>query len=518
MQPRSGILTVILHEGVGISLPEGYKQLLEARNHRQGGDPMEITVPPTLDVDLDNSGAHKPTTNSYEPKEATSKSRTDEAYAVLEVEKTQVLVHAYSGTRGSPQWSGHSYKFDIASNLVDFSAHLYLNNSLPALGSGSIQDVYLGVAQVRLGIEAPNVTEPVVAEHHQQGTIPYKGWLEVQHGTGKIRVSVDFEENKTKLLQMQDFELLKLLRKSSSGRTLQVRKRDSGRLYALKEIRKTSIISQETEAAGMPGMVKQSVLHQVKNPFLVPLKFTFQSPEILYLISAFVPGEELFAVLHKEQCFDVDTIRFYTAEILCALEYLHDFGVTCGDLRPRNILLDYTGHISICDFGLYELYPKNTISSPYLAPEIIFGHAYTEVVDWWTLGILLAEMLTQLDPLWYDEETIISPDVKISSFYFPDADVGLSPAQDLSIRLFNHSPKHRLGANGVAEIKAHSFFTDVNWRTILKRECIPVFKSKEAPMVFDTHPQDLGFALISREEAQKLSEKAIVQWHAQWHA
>ena len=193
---------------------------------------------------------------------------------------------------------------------------------------------------------------------------------------------------------------------------------------------------------------------------------------------------------------------------------MHDSGVICGGLKPQDILLDYTRRIYICDFGLCKLYPKDTISCPYLAPEIMLDQAYTEVVDWWTLGILLVGMLTQLDPSWYDDN-ITSPDVKISTFYFPDADVGLSPAQDLSIRLFNRHPAHRLGANGVAEIKAHPFFTDVDWRKILKREYELVLKPKEAPVVFDTHPQDLGFAPMSKEEAQELSDKAIAQWHAQ---
>jgi len=128
---------------------------------------------------------------------------------------------------------------------------------------------------------------------------------------------------------------------------------------------------------------------------------------------------------------------------------------------------------------------------------------------------IIQSPITNIPPWYVRGLQVTSPDVKISSFYFPDADVGLSPAQDLSIRLFNRYPEHRLGANGVAEIKAHPFFTDVDWRKILKREYEPVFKPKEAPMVFDTHPQDLGFASMSKEEAQELSDKAIAQWHAQ---
>jgi hypothetical protein len=97
-----------------------------------------------------------------------------------------VIVHAYSGTSDHPQWAGHSYKFDVVLHLVDFSVHLYLKNALSALGSGRIQDVYLGVARFRPrfeeghnGVEGPNVTEFIIAEHNQQDTIPYQGWLEV---------------------------------------------------------------------------------------------------------------------------------------------------------------------------------------------------------------------------------------------------------------------------------------------------------------------------------------------------
>lgn len=521
MQPRSGILTVTLHEGVDISLPEDFKHLLEACNDQQDSEPTTNTVFPTPGVNPENSNAYERVADSCKPEEVTSKNRTNEVYAILEVEKSQVLVYAYSGTNNHPRWTGNSYKFDVVSHWVDLSVHLYLKNALSALNSERPQDLYLGVARFkptfeedRNRLESPNVTEFTIAEHNQQDKIPYQGWLEVQDSTGKIRASIDFEENKTQLLQIQDFEMLKLLGKSSSGRILQVRKKGSGQLYALKEIRKTCIVSQDTEAAGVFRIAKQSVLHQVENPFLVPIKFIFQSPESLYFVSAFVPSGELFDMLYKEQCFDMDTIRLYTAEILCALECLHDSGVICGDLKPQNILLDYTGHIYICDFGLCKLYPKDTISSPYLAPEIMLGHAYTEVVDWFTLGILLAEMLTQLDPSWYYTNKFTSPDVKISSFYFPDADFGLSPAQDLSIRLFNSYPEHRLGANGIAEIKAHPFLTNVDWQKILKQEYEPVFKPKEAPAVFDTHPQDLGFVLMSKEEAQELSDKAIAQWHA----
>ena len=133
-------------------------------------------------------------------------------------------------------------------------------------------------------------------------------------------------------------------------------KRDTGRIYALKTIRKAHIISRSEVAH---TLAERSVLSQINNPFIVPLKFSFQSPEKLYLVLAFVNGGELFHHLQREQRFDVNRARFYTAELLCALECLHGFNVIYRDLKPENILLDYSGHIALCDFGLCKLDMKD---------------------------------------------------------------------------------------------------------------------------------------------------------------
>lgn len=134
------------------------------------------------------------------------------------------------------------------------------------------------------------------------------------------------------------------------------RKKDTGRIYALKTIRKAHIISRSEVTH---TLAERSVLAQINNPFIVPLKFSFQSPEKLYFVLAFVNGGELFHHLQREQRFDINRARFYTAELLCALECLHGFKVIYRDLKPENILLDYTGHIALCDFGLCKLDMKD---------------------------------------------------------------------------------------------------------------------------------------------------------------
>ncbi|KAK3937480.1 Serine/threonine-protein kinase gad8 [Diplogelasinospora grovesii] len=244
---------------------------------------------------------------------------------------------------------------------------------------------------------------------------------------------------------------------------------------ALKTIREAKIIPRALVAH---TLAERSVLAQISNPFIVPLKFTFQSPEKLYFVLAFVNGGEVFHHLSKEGRFDVNRCRFYTAELLCALECLHGFNVIYRDLKPENILLDYQGHIALCDFGLCKLEMKDhDRTNTFCAPELLLEQGYSKTVDWWTLGVLLYEMLTGLPPF-YDEVTneIIS---------FPGYDVVPPAAKDLLTKLLNRNPAERLGASGAAEIKSHPFFHSIDWRKLLQRKYEPAFKPN---VVFHIEP------------------------------
>lgn len=161
------------------------------------------------------------------------------------------------------------------------------------------------------------------------------------------------------------------------------RKRDTHRIYALKTIKKAHIISRSEVSH---TLAERSVLAQINNPFIVPLKFSFQSPEKLYLVLAFVNGGELFHHLQREQRFDINRSRFYTAELLCALECLHGFNVVYRDLKPENILLDYSGHIALCDFGLCKLDMKDEdrTNSMLLCSHICFGTHIVASILWHT--------------------------------------------------------------------------------------------------------------------------------------
>jgi serum/glucocorticoid-regulated kinase 2 len=498
---KPGILIVTLHEGKGFQLPPGAEQVFGTSHHQGslsagGGFSVAGSMRP-------GSSSRTPVAGSYSANRPQSAAGSINAvpsnhgrissrylpYALLDFDKQQVFINAVSGTPENPLWAGENtqYKFDV-SRVTELSISLYIRNPSSPPNAGRNEDIFLGTCKVNPRFEEQQVhlqNEKASKKDKDKDKNATPGqvgaeWLEIQYGAGSMRVGVNFVENRQDRLSIEDFDLLKVVGKGSFGKVMQVQKRDTHRIYALKTIRKAHIISRSEVAH---TLAERSVLAQINNPFIVPLKFSFQSPEKLYLVLAFVNGGELFHHLQKEQRFDINRSRFYAAELLCALECLHGFNVIYRDLKPENILLDYTGHIALCDFGLCKLDMKdedrtNTFcgTPEYLAPELLTGAGYTKSVDWWTLGVLLYEMLTGLPPF-YDENTNeMYRKILTEPLHFPGPEIVPPAARDLLTRLLDRDASKRLGAKGAAEIKAHYFFHSIDWRKLLERKYEPSFK------------------------------------------
>ncbi len=170
-------------------------------------------------------------------------------------------------------------------------------------------DLFLGGAKI-----TPNFGE----------TRPMNDWVALSGGPGQVQLVVQYVPNQGKPLTIDAFDLLKVVGKGSFGKVMQVRKKDTCRIYALKTIRKAHIVSRSEVNH---TLAERTVLAQINNPFIVPLKFSFQSPEKLYLVLAFVNGGELFHHLQREGRFSTWRAKFYTSELLIALECLHGFNV-----------------------------------------------------------------------------------------------------------------------------------------------------------------------------------------------
>ena len=146
-------------------------------------------------------------------------------------------------------------------------------------------------------------------------------------------------------------------------------------------------------------------MQQITHPFVVKLHYAFQNEDSLFFVTDFLNGGELFFHLANEIRFSEERSRFYAAEIILAIEHLHENGIIYRDLKPENVLLDYEGHLKITDFGLSKVNQAaegltNTFcgTPEYLAPEVIRADGYSFPVDWWSLGMLLYEMISGLNP------------------------------------------------------------------------------------------------------------------------
>jgi len=199
----------------------------------------------------------------------------------------------------------------------------------------------------------------------------------------------------------------------------------------------------------------------------------------LYFVMDFINGGELFYHLQKEHKFTPDRVRYYCAEIVLGLEYLHNSGVIYRDLKPENILLTDAGHIILTDFGIskegLEAEDARTATfcgtPEYLAPEVLEGKGYTKAVDWWSFGTLMYEMLTGLPPFY-------SQDVQQMYFKIMHAKLELPDSLDNGTKsiltgLLERDANKRLADSSA--IKSHPYFHGLDWDKLLKKEIAPPY-------------------------------------------
>lgn len=276
------------------------------------------------------------------------------------------------------------------------------------------------------------------------------------------------------------FELLRVLGEGSFGRVFLVRKvvgKDAGTLYAMKVLKKATLKIKDR----VRSTNERKILADVGHAFIVKLHYAFQTPGKLYLILDFLRGGDLFTRLSKEVMFTEEDVKFYLAELALAMNHLHNLGIIYRDLKPENILLDENGHIALTDFGLSKqpLDGSKTYSFcgtvEYMAPEIVNRKGHDFAADWWSFGVLMYEMLTGNLPFHGQTRQETMTQILRSKLGMPE---NLSPeAQALLRALFKRNPQNRLGAgpNGILDIKAHCFFSTIDWARLERKEVRPPF-------------------------------------------
>jgi serine/threonine protein kinase len=278
------------------------------------------------------------------------------------------------------------------------------------------------------------------------------------------------------------------------GRVRLARFNGNGRYYAMKILKKESLILlRQLEHIRN----ERRILMSVKHPFIVNLRGSFQDEEHLYMVMDFVPGGELFSHLRRAGRFPLEVTKLYAAEIVLALAYLHERSICYRDLKPENLLLDQDGHLRITDFGFAKHVVDRTYTlcgtPEYLAPEIIQSQGHGLAADWWSLGILIYEMLAGYPPYYDDDPYATYEKILAGRLVFPrhfDRDT-----RDILRKLLNPDKTRRLGAlaNGADDVKKHRFFRGLDWgwleRRLVRAPIIPTVRAPNDTRNFDLYDE-----------------------------
>ncbi|VUZ52245.1 unnamed protein product [Hymenolepis diminuta] len=298
--------------------------------------------------------------------------------------------------------------------------------------------------------------------------------------------------------QLSDFACLKTVGTGSFGRVCLAQHKRTKRYYAIKILHKAKIVKlKQVEHT----LNEKKILSCIDFPFIVVLKSYFKDNANLYMALEFINGGELFSLIRREGKFKEDTARFYGAQVVLALEYLHSMDIAYRDLKPENLLIDRYGYLKLTDFGFAKVVKGRTwtlCGTPeYLAPEIILSKGYSRAVDWWAVGVLIFEMIAGYPPFFADQalqiyEKIVAGKVRFPFFMSTDARALLS-------NLLQGDTTKRYGnmRNGVADIQSHIWFTTIDWVDILDKKVkppyVPTVKDEADATNFDDYPEeDLG--------------------------
>ncbi|CAG8593254.1 13210_t:CDS:10 [Ambispora gerdemannii] len=359
--------------------------------------------------------------------------------------------------------------------------------------SGSAIDLYNHSNDTNNSLVVPPIPRPI-SEFKRSGT------FRRTYSSNSIKV-------KSVEVGPSSFRKVKLLGKGDVGKVYLVTEKKSGKLYAMKVLSKKEMIKRNKIKR---ALAEQEILATSNHPFIVTLYHSFQSEEYLYLCMEYCMGGEFFRALQTRpgKCLAEEDAKFYAAEVIAALEYLHLMGFIYRDLKPENILLHQSGHIMLSDFDLSkQSHPANMPcivknssgnappsidtkscianlrtnsfvgTEEYIAPEVIKGYGHSSAVDWWTLGILIYEMLYGITPFKGQSRNATFSNILKNDVYFPEP-AGSVPVSNLCKSLIRKllckDENRRLGSKaGASDVKAHPFFKSTQW-ALLRHATPPI--------------------------------------------
>ena len=289
----------------------------------------------------------------------------------------------------------------------------------------------------------------------------------------------NIESNSFKLdkIHRNSFDFKYVIGKGGFGKVWKVSFKKTNAYYALKEMSKVKIIDRKSEKS---IICEKNLLQTIHHPFIINMIYTFQDYDYLYLVMDLLQGGDLRYHLCRYRHFNEEQTKFFIANIILALEYLHNIKkIIHRDIKPENLVSDEKGYIRLTDFGVAKKYKKHnseeTSGTPgYMAPEVLCSQNHSYYVDYFSLGIIGYEFMLGVRPYLGKnrkeiKQAVLSKQVQIKGHEIP---IGWSyEAADFINKLIQRKVSHRLGFNGgIEEIKNHNWFNEFNWEELFNKK------------------------------------------------
>jgi len=292
----------------------------------------------------------------------------------------------------------------------------------------------------------------------------------------------------TDQVNLNHFRLLRVVGKGAFGKVRIVERKDTGLTFALKYIRKDEVVRSES----VRNIIRERrMLEHLNHPFLCNLRYSFQDIEYLYIVVDLMNGGDLrFHISRKT--FTEEAVRFWMAELGCAVRYIHQQGIVHRDIKPDNVLLDSDGHVHLADFNVAsDFTPHKPLTSKsgtlaYLAPEVYEGKGYSCEVDWWSLGVLFYECIYNKRPFEASSHDSLAAKIAKGEPTYPVTSPPVSmPCLHAISSLLEKDRKRRIGAIGWDTFTDNPFFRPIDFIALESKEIMPVFIPSSDKTNFD---------------------------------
>ncbi|KAF7185259.1 Serine/threonine-protein kinase 32A [Pseudocercospora fuligena] len=289
-------------------------------------------------------------------------------------------------------------------------------------------------------------------------------------------------------VNLNHFRLLRVVGKGAFGKVRIVERKDTGLTFALKYIRKDEVVRSES----VRNIIRERrMLEHLNHPFLCNLRYSFQDMEYLYIVVDLMNGGDLrFHISRKT--FTEEAVRFWIAELGCALRYIHKQGIVHRDVKPDNVLLDSEGHVHLADFNVAsDITPGKPLTSKsgtlaYLAPEVYAGKGYYSEVDWWSLGVLFYECIYNKRPFEANHHDALAQAIVKADPPFPVTSPPVSmPCLHAISSLLEKNKSLRIGAAAWESFTDNPFFREIDFEALERKEYEPVFCPSSEKTNFD---------------------------------